>query len=416
MSHYEPLWKSIWRSSLVPSPPDWSQNLISVGVTGTDGKTSTVAILAAALETLRAPVARVTSQGAYLGNTPLEVPRSYHGLTATMRSALESGGRYGVVEWASWSLANGYLDSWPVCLGIVTNVTRDHLDYHGSFEAYLDSKARLVEGISLRGTAVLNGDDVFASSLGSRARSDVRVIRYGYENSNQTAPWDVSLSNVKLDWFGTRFRIGTRSGCGLEVRIPMIGRHFAENATAAFAAATALGVDPHRAAAAMRAVQSPPGRFEVVAQNPHVVIDFAHTPNAMERTIQTARTLCLGNLSVVFGAGGERDVGKRPLLGHAARAADRVLITSDNPRGEDPRKIIDEIRAGTSPRLLVESYVDRRQAIRAAVAEATADDVVLISGRGRDTHSHIAGSWIPMDDAAIALSCHPRGLADSSGN
>jgi UDP-N-acetylmuramoyl-L-alanyl-D-glutamate--2,6-diaminopimelate ligase len=188
------------------------------------------------------------------------------------------------------------------------------------------------------------------------------------------------------------------------LKVQAIGEVFAENALAALAAAVASGVPASAAASAITRADPPPGRFEVVRREPHVVVDYAHTPDALARTLGAARRLCSGRLSLVFGAGGERDRDKRPLMGQAARAADRVWLTSDNPRSEDPRAIADAIAEGLAdhPDVLVE--LDRERAIVAAVRGAAAGDVVVLAGKGHETQQQARGADRHLSDAEVALS------------
>jgi UDP-N-acetylmuramyl-tripeptide synthetase len=210
---------------------------------------------------------------------------------------------------------------------------------------------------------------------------------------------------VDLGWQGTRITFAQPIDGVDALTTRAIGEVFAENAVAAFALAVNWGVPAAAAASAIGDVAPPPGRFEVIAKRPHVVIDYAHTPDALERTVRTAKSLCTGKLTVVFGAGGNRDQKKRAPMGAAAKSADRILLTSDNPRSEDPRAIAKQIAAGIGSHDQVETVIDRRTAIQRAIAEAAPSDVVLIAGRGHETQQTIGTEVIAFSDVAVAREC-----------
>ena len=387
---------------------------MTVGVTGTNGKTSTVAMVAAALSRQAAPVARVTSLGAYLGDQFLDVPRSYPGLVETLSRAREQGGRFAVIEWASWSLAQGFASSWPVRIAVFTNLTHDHLDYHGTFDHYFASKARLFQALPRGGTAVLNACDPTVERLEALLPAGVRPVFYGAPHRGESLRQpDFSVRDVAISWQGTRVEILSGAGTPpVELDLRAIGEVFAENAVAAYAAALAAGVPAAAAAAGIAAAKPPAGRFEILSEHPWVVLDSAHTPDALARTLATARRLCPGRLTVVFGAGGGRDRQKRPLMGAAASSADRIVLTNDNPRDEDPISIVAAIREGIGGRSDLTVETDRARAIELAVAAAGEEDVVLVAGRGPETHQLADGQWRPLSDrdvirGALRARSHP---------
>jgi UDP-N-acetylmuramoyl-L-alanyl-D-glutamate--2,6-diaminopimelate ligase len=393
---------------VIPAPPDWSRRLFTVGVTGTNGKTSTTRWTAACLARLARPVAQTTTLGSFLDDAPLEVTRDFDGFLATMRAGLDAGGRFAAIEVTSEALARGFARAWPCRIGVFTNLTHDHLDAHGSPEHYLASKAQLFVGLPPGGCAVLNGADPATELLAEVIPEGVRVVRYAVPSRGE-APREPDLRaiDVRPSWDGTRVVLegrGALAGAPREMRIRAIGDIYVENAMAALAAAMMAGVPANAAAEALAAAPVPSGRFEPVTiargAGPRVVVDYAHTPDALERTVATARTLSgSGALVVVFGAGGDRDRDKRTPMGASVSAADRVVLTSDNPRSEDPAAIAAQIRVGIAPRVAVSLELDRRAAIRTAVLDAGEDDVVLIAGKGHESGQTAGGRTVPFDDA-----------------
>jgi UDP-N-acetylmuramoyl-L-alanyl-D-glutamate--2,6-diaminopimelate ligase len=384
----------------LPPPPAWHASLRTAGVTGTNGKTSTTIMLAAALGVLASPVPQVTTVGAFLDREPFATTPDYPGFLKTMRAAVDRGGRYAAIELTSEALAIGFARAWPCEVGVFTNLTRDHLDAHGSAEHYLASKAQLFMQLPPGGTAVLNGADPACALLAEVVPAHAKVLRYGVPSRGAIDPQTTLVAEeVALGWDGTRVRLsGTSIG---ELVVPVIGEVFAENGLAALGGAIAFGVEPAAAARAIAAVPPPRGRFEVVARAPYVVVDYAHTPDALRRTLATARALCHGTLSVVFGAGGQRDQPKRPLMGDASTEADRVIVTSDNPRGEDPAEIAAQIKGGMGGKAC-ETILDRAQAIAAAITAAGRDDVVVIAGKGHETTQSIGGETRNFSDVEVA--------------
>ena len=388
-----------------PEPPPWADALLCVGVTGTNGKTSTTGMVAALLGLLARPVARVTTLGCFLDDEKLEVPAHYAGFLLTMERCRDAGGRFAALELTSEALELGFAKSWPCRVAAFTNLSLDHSDAHGSAEHYLASKAQLFMSLPAGGTAVLNACDDNAELLLEVLPAGVDVVRYGV--ASRGAAWgtlDLAAEALVSSLDGTtatllpslRFpELPTR----LELRT--IGDVFVENALAALGCALALGVPAEQAVLALATVPPPPGRFELVRREPFVVVDYAHTPDALVRTLATARTLCSGTLTLVFGAGGDRDKAKRPLLGAAARAADRIVLTSDNPRSERPEAIMTDIEAGIGRHASLVREVDRALAIERAIAEASAEDWILIAGKGHERTQESAGQQMPFSDVAI---------------
>jgi UDP-N-acetylmuramoyl-L-alanyl-D-glutamate--2,6-diaminopimelate ligase len=393
---------------VIPAPPEWSRRLCTVGVTGTNGKTSTTRWTAACLARLARPVAQTTTLGSFLDDEPFEAPRDFGGFLATMRAALDRGGRFAAIELTSEALARGFARAWPCRIGVFTNLTHDHLDAHGSPEHYLASKAQLFVSLPPGGTAVLNAGDPASELIAEVMPAGVAIVRYSVPSRGEPARTpDLRAAAVEPSWEGTRIVLDARgalAGAPGELRIRAIGDLYAENALGALAAALAAGVPPGEAGRALAEAPVPRGRFEVVAHEggPRVVVDYAHTPDALARTLAIARALCGGSLVVVFGAGGDRDRDKRGPMGAAASRADRVVLTSDNPRSEDPAVIAAAIRAGIEAGVDVRVELDRRAAIRAAILDAQEGDVVLVAGKGHETEQLVAGRTLPFDDAAEA--------------
>lgn len=379
-----------------------------MGVTGTNGKTTTTSLVAAALSCLSAPVPRVTTVGLFVGEEQLELPSDYRGFLQTLKLGRERGARHAAIELTSQALGLGFFHAWPCRVGVFTNLTRDHLDQHGSAEHYLASKAQLFVNLPAGGSAILNGCDPASQLLAEVIPKGVRVLYYGARSRGEPlVPLDLEAGEVELSWQGTRARLKGSVQLGqlpeaLELRA--IGEVFVENGLAALCAAIAMGAPASAAASAMAAAPAPSGRFEVVRREPYVVVDYAHTPDALQRTLAAARRLCPGKLSVVFGAGGDRDQPKRPLMGEAARGADHVWLTSDNPRSEDPLSIAEAIRGGLLAHPSVVIELDRQAAITRAIRQAQADDVVVIAGKGHEAEQDIGGTRRHFSDAEVARS------------
>lgn len=386
-----------------PPPPAWHRELVSHGVTGTNGKTSTVGLLAAALAAAGEPVPSITTLGAFIDDVPFDAPRTHDGMLATLSEGLRRGAKHAVLELTSEALALGYARAWPCWGAVFTNLSHDHLDAHGSLEHYLASKAQLFMALPADGYAVLNGCDQACELLREVLPANVRTLHYGV--ASRGAPHvalDAEGCDVSLSWLGSTCRLrGALPGLPAELSVRAIGPEHVENALAALCAAILAGVPPEPATRAIERAAPRPGRFEVYGTAPHVVVDFAHSPDALRRVVSTARALCTGELWVVFGAGGNRDREKRPVMGEAARAADHVVLTSDNCRDEDPREICAAIRDGLHGHESVLVELDRERAIRTAVAAAEPDDVVLVAGRGTERELSQGGERVQLCDGEV---------------
>ncbi len=398
--------------SNLPSPPAWHSELLTVGVTGTNGKTSTTRWVGAILGAAARPVAMATTLGSFLDDVPLDVAMTWDGFLQTMRECRDRGGRFASIELTSEALARGYAKAWPCKIGVFTNLTHDHLDAHGTPEHYLASKAQLFVHLPPGGTAVLNGADPSSDLLAEVTPSGVRVLRYAVPSRGvTTAPIDLRATRVDPSWRGTTITLDAAASMGAwprEITIRAIGDVYAENALGALLAGVTAGVPVDAAVAAMAAVAPPRGRFEVVHERPYVVVDYAHTPDALGRTLAIARQLCKGRLSVVFGAGGDRDRKKREPMGEVAGIADVIVLTSDNPRSEDAGAIAGAIKRGIADRSKVTFEIDRAKAIALAIERAGDDDVVLIAGKGHEAGQTIGTVTRPFDDIEVSLAALER--------
>jgi UDP-N-acetylmuramoyl-L-alanyl-D-glutamate--2,6-diaminopimelate ligase len=362
-----------------------------------------VGLLSAALGTLRQPVPNITTLGFFMDDEPFETPRTHSGLLLALREGLNRGAQHAVLEMTSEALALGYAQAWPCWGATFTNLSHDHLDAHQSAEHYLASKAQLFMALPAGGYAVLNGCDEACVLLAEILPAGVRLLRYGIATRGAAhAPLDLEAVDVQIGWAGTTARLVTSlPGMPERLHVRAIGAEHMENALAALAAATLAGAEPARAAHAIELAAARPGRFEVHGAGPHVVVDFAHTPDALTRTLATARSLCSGALSVVFGAGGNRDKDKRPAMGEAARQADRVFLTTDNCRDEDPAAICAALGAGLVGHPQVTVELDRARAIGHAIAHASTDDVVLVAGRGPERELQIGHQRVALVDGEV---------------
>jgi UDP-N-acetylmuramoyl-L-alanyl-D-glutamate--2,6-diaminopimelate ligase len=284
-------------------------------------------------------------------------------------------------EVSSHALDQGRVEGLRFAVAVYTNLTHDHLDYHGSMEAYAAAKARLFAMLEPDAVAVVNADDPLCRDVETRAR----VVRF-------------AARDVVVEPTGTRF-----TWRGGEVRIPLVGRHNAENAAAALEAVCALGADPEEAAFHAQRLLPARGRLEPIQRDPFlVVVDYAHTEDALDKALRSVREVTGGRVVVVFGCGGDRDRAKRPrMAAAAARWADLIVVTTDNPRSEDPEGIVREVLAGLGARE-ARVVLDRRAAIREAIRAASPGDAVLIAGKGHETYQQVGTSRFPFDDAEVA--------------
>jgi UDP-N-acetylmuramoyl-L-alanyl-D-glutamate--2,6-diaminopimelate ligase len=377
--------------------------LRSVGITGTNGKTTTTTWIAAALATLHAPVLRATTLGYFLGDERLPSTDGFEGFRDATRLARARGATLAAVELTSQALWGGAARAWPCSVGVFTNLSRDHLDAHGDVEHYLASKAQLFVALPPSGTAVLNGCDPSFPLLREVVPEPCRVLTYGSARRGPAlTELDARVTDVRVTWAGTSFTLAGEAVGEHACTTLGVGDVFAENAAAAILGAHAMGVPVGDAVQAVAAAPAPPGRFEVVNTRPYVVVDYAHSPDALARTCATARHLAGSEkLTIVFGAGGGRDTGKRSTMGSAVFGADRVVITTDNPRNEDPKAIAAAVAVGLVGHRDVATILDRSEAIERAVGDAGPSDVVVVCGRGHETEQILSGSRRPFSDLEI---------------
>jgi UDP-N-acetylmuramoyl-L-alanyl-D-glutamate--2,6-diaminopimelate ligase len=372
-----------------------ADHLTTIGVTGTNGKTTCTYLLEAILRAAGRTPGVIGTTGARIAGSPVAIDRTtpeapdLHRLLARMRG---DGVRAVAMEVSSHALEQRRTDGLRFDAAIFTNLSQDHLDFHGTMEAYFEVKARLFtpEHAAL---AVVGADDPYGGRLiGSVS---IPVVTYAVASDA-----DLRATDVMVGPEGSSFVVD-----GVHVRTALRGAFNVDNCLAALAAARAIGLDLAPAAAAVASVEDVPGRMEVIDGDRGfgVVVDYAHTPDSIRVVLRGARSLAAGRVLVVFGCGGERDRAKRPSMGTAATAnADLTVITSDNPRSEDPLAIIDEILPGAAEGggpYVVEP--DRRGAIRLALHEARPGDLVVVAGKGHEPVQEIGGTRIPFDDRTV---------------
>ncbi len=373
---------------------DPSLALDVVGITGTNGKTTATHMVAAILNAARIPCGIAGTVGAEFDGHrwPLEnttpLPPVLHELLSQMR---DEGAKAVAMEVSSHALELDRVDDVRFRVAVLTNVARDHLDFHRTQEAYAQAKRRL---FTLARACVLNVDDAYGRRWALERKLEGReVISYGLRDGAMLVP-----EGIVTEPEGSRFTV---SGQRYELRLS--GRFNVWNALAAIGVARLLGIDDATSAGGLAGVERVPGRMErIIANGITVVVDYAHTPDALENALRSLRETAEGALAVVFGCGGDRDRGKRPQMGSvAAQLADRIYVTSDNPRTEEPQAIVDAIVAGIGDRVRVVE-LDRRRAIERAIAEAHSGDVVLIAGKGHEAYQIVADRVLPFDDSAVA--------------
>jgi UDP-N-acetylmuramoyl-L-alanyl-D-glutamate--2,6-diaminopimelate ligase len=380
-----------------------SEALWMAGVTGTNGKTSVSQWIAAALDGLGRRSAVVGTLGNGLVGERVEGRNTTPDpivLQRLLSDYLRRGARAVAMEVSSHGLDQGRVAGVKYDLAIFTNLTRDHLDYHGTMDRYAEAKYRLFGSPGLT-HAVVNVDDEYGATLARRlAGGPLDVLTYGSSPEAQLRATDVRLSEA-----GVAFRVEGRWGEG-EVHAGVLGAFNVSNLLAVLGALRAAGVEFEQAVGAVSALAPVPGRLERVGggTKPLVVIDYAHTPDALEKALLALKPAVAdgGRLVCVFGCGGDRDAGKRPLMGAAAaRLADQLIVTSDNPRGEEPMSIIGQVLEGI-PTGRAEAIEDRQVAIFSAVHHARPGDVVLLAGKGHETYQEICGVRHPFNDREVA--------------
>ncbi len=388
-----------------------SDSLWLAGVTGTNGKTSVSQWIAAALDALGRRSAVIGTLGNGLVGERVEAKNTTPDpivLQRLLAEYLRRGARTVAMEVSSHGLDQERVAGVRFAVAIFTNLTRDHLDYHGTMEAYAEAKFRLFAARGLT-HAVINTDDPVGAQFATRLEAGaLEIITYGTRRqlgAGTKAGPRLRGSDTQLSEAGVRFRVESEWGSG-DVACGVLGAFNVSNLLAVLGALIAQGIAFDDAVAAIRHLQPVPGRLERVGGGaaPLVVIDYAHTPDALEKALAALRPMVAAGhrLVCVFGCGGDRDPGKRVLMGEAAaRLADEIVVTSDNPRSEDPHRIIAQILQGI-PIGKAEAIEDRQVAIFSAVHRATAGDVVLLAGKGHETYQEIAGIRHPFNDREVA--------------
>lgn len=380
-----------------------SQKLWVIGVTGTNGKTSCSHWIAQCLTRLGKKTAVVGTLGnGFLGalEPTLNATPDAVLLQAQMAHFVEQGAQCVAIEVSSHSLVQGRVNGVAFDIALFTNLSRDHLDYHGDMEAYAAAKAKLFHWPSLQ-YAIINMDDRFGMELAAGLKqTPVTVLGYGLGKG------EISGHRLNLSKHGLSLEIITSWGTA-KLQSRMLGAFNASNLLGVLAALLASEVPLQDAVGVLQDVQAVPGRLQMLSEKgkPIVVVDYAHTPDALEKALQALRGILNSGgearLICVFGCGGERDRGKRALMGAvASRLADAAIVTNDNPRGEAPRGIIEDIARGMQPNYQV--VEDRAMAIYQAIHEAHQGDVVLIAGKGHETHQEINGVKLPFNDVEVA--------------
>lgn len=388
---------------------DPARALHLIAVTGTSGKTTTVSMLRHVFDGPESAAASIGTLGVLIGSAGAVLPGG-SGLTTpgpvelqrVLRALVDAGVRVVAMEVSSHSLDQQRVDGVTFAAGVFTNLSRDHLDYHTTMESYLSAKARLTSHLSADGAAIVNADERAWDALPPAPRT----VRYALHDASA----DVRATDVRFAPEGSFWTLAA-GGAEARVRLPLIGDFNIANALACAAAAWVQGVPLALIAERLSSLPQVPGRLERISTAPVVLRDYAHKPDALERALAAVRPFARRRLIVLFGCGGDRDRGKRPIMGEIAeRLADVVIVTSDNPRSEDPERILDDIEAGMARRdhLRIE---DRRAAIEAALALAGEGDVVVLAGKGHETYQIRGTTSYPFDEAAIVRELTSGGVA-----
>jgi UDP-N-acetylmuramoyl-L-alanyl-D-glutamate--2,6-diaminopimelate ligase len=396
---------------------DPSRKLRVIGVTGTNGKSTTTFLIKHLLERANQSTGLIGTVQYEVGQRVLPAQRTTPeslDLQELLSQCVEAGCRNVVLEVSSHALSQGRATEIAFDVGAFTNLTQDHLDFHQGMKGYFEAKARLFENVrdnqKKERVAVINIDDPYGQQLVGRFGRDLPTITYG-----MGARAEFRASNFKVELNGSSYQLDTKEKSYL-VRLPLIGRFNIYNSLAALAVTHAVGVDTRTSVLALANAPQIPGRLEAVPARRQfqVFVDYAHTDDALLNVVRTCRDLRPNRLILVFGCGGNRDTTKRPLMGAVAdQYADYAIITSDNPRKEDPEAIVRDIEAGFKHKNY-EKVVDRKKAIARAIALAQPRDIVLIAGKGHEKYQEFSDHTIPFDDvevAARALEEHPVELS-----
>jgi len=391
-----------------------TSRLRMVGITGTNGKTTTSYLIQAILEAAGMPAGVLGTVGYRIGERQLAASHTTPGLLALQQllaGMVREELRAAVMEVSSHALAQGRVEGCAFDVAVFTNLTQDHLDFHGTMEDYFAAKRTLFTGLAdgrygkPGAWAVVNHDDPWGRRLVEV--NPQRTLTYGLESGA-----DVTAADVMVDWSGVRATIQGARGT-FPIESPLVGRYNVPNLLAAVGTGLVLGCDPSVIQAGIRQMGQVPGRFEKVEEQGQpfrVIVDYAHTDDALRRLLLAVRELQRGRVIVVFGCGGDRDRGKRPKMGRvAAELADLAVLTSDNPRSEEPRAILQQIESGVkdvgpAERRLQDYRIveDRKAAIGWAITTAQAGDAVVIAGKGHEDYQIIGTTRHPFDDRSVA--------------
>ncbi len=386
--------KAAWAIAEYPQ-----KRLKLIGVTGTNGKTTVTTALAQLLTICGRPTGVCGTLGMSYDEYRFDSERTTAeapDLAQAFQGMIEHGAEYVAMEATSIGLVMHRLDDLQFEVAVFTNLSRDHLDFHGSWEAYRRAKMMLFESARLIGCAVVNADDPESRDLISHTSAP--ILTYGIESR-----CDFRASDIELHADGTQFRVVCTDG-EYVANTSLIGLFNVQNTLAMIATARALGLSMDEIIGALPKVLPVRGRAEVISSSaPFIVlVDYAHTPDALEKILSTVRNLAKGSLHCVIGAGGDRDKGKRPLMAQAAaKWSDRIFLTSDNPRMEDPQTILNDMMTGIAPSHHANANVDRRAAIYHALSSAGTGDVVVVAGKGHETYQEVHGVRYPFDDAEV---------------
>ena len=377
-----------------------------MGVTGTNGKTTTAFLVKHLLDADQRRCGLIGTVKYCVGDSERDAPRTTPeslDLQELLGEMLNAGNKAVAMEVSSHALAQHRTRAIDFEVAVFTNLTQDHLDYHGTMEQYFEAKASLFEGLGKqkkkKGRAVVNIDDRYGHLLSERLKKKITTVTYG-----QRVGCDFRASDVRFDATGCSYHLEAR-GRSYLVRLPLIGSFNIYNSLAALAAAASLGMELRAAVAAIASAPQIPGRLQRVPakRSFQVFVDYAHTEDALRNVLRALQELKANRLITVFGCGGDRDRAKRPLMAAASEEfSDWSILTSDNPRSEDPLRIISEMRAGLRANRY-EEIPDRTEAIRKAVRLAAPGDIILIAGKGHENYQEFADRKIPFDDCAVAL-------------
>jgi UDP-N-acetylmuramoyl-L-alanyl-D-glutamate--2,6-diaminopimelate ligase len=390
------------------------ERLFTVGVTGTNGKTTTMRLIRTLLEARLGPVGSLGTISYRVGGTATDAPHTtpeaidLHAMLARM---IEENDAAAVMEVSSHALALGRVDGLEFDLACFTNLGRDHLDFHPTMEEYLAAKTRLfTHHRKAEGTAIINVDDPAGARLA--ATIEPPVVTVGISPKA-----DLVASDIQVGWHGLEFTL-TWQGERSAVHSPLLGAFNIQNLLVAAGAGLKAEIPLPDVAAGLAILTGVPGRMERLPapDGIEIVLDYAHKPDALKVALAACREVAEGRVLCVFGCGGDRDRGKRPLMGRiAALGADRVFVTSDNPRSEDPDAIITEIMAGVPPEADCVVEPDRREAIGAAISDAGPGDVVLVAGKGHEQYQIIGSERLPFDEREVVAEAIAAGGKGQAG-